>query len=210
MMEFYNPSLPEQEIPLSESEDFATVALKMKGIISRQDQLPYVKRIYRAYLNFKGEPDKLDKGKLSFLDNRLQVKEYRQFASILAQPGLIVNRGIVFIILEITSENKVRVICPPYGFTKSMEGCDIGILLKQGDIWEPVFFYQAKPLEPETSRPKHTVTPSFSSTPLVCLQRSALAKDPHSTCGGGFKRQMCRSWISIVYRYFKTQRGMLI
>ncbi len=161
MMEFYNPSLPEREIPLSESEDFATVALKMKGIISRPDQLPYVKRIYRSYLNFKGEPDKLDKGKLSFLEDRLQVKEYRQFASILAQPGLIVNRGIVFIILEITSENKVRVICPPYGFNKSMEGCDIGILLKQGDIWEPVFFYQAKPLEPGQDRPKHTVTLRF-------------------------------------------------
>jgi hypothetical protein len=170
MMEFYNPNFPEREIPRSEIEDFASTKLKIKGNISRDDQLPYIKRIYRAYLNFKGEPDtlnskeeseKLEKRKVSFLDDKLQVKEYRQFASILAQPGLIVNRGIVFVVVEITSENKLRILCPPYGFTKSMEGCDIGILLKQGDIWEPVFFYQAKPLEPGQDRPKHNVILRF-------------------------------------------------
>ena len=161
MMEFFNPALPEREIPLNESRDFATKSLEIRGIIRKVDQTPYVSRIYRAYLNFMGEPDKLDKEKVSFLDDKLQIKEYRQFASILAQPGLITNRGIVFIVLEITSENKVRVVCPPYGFNRSMEGCDIGILLRQGDIWEPIFYYQAKPLESGQDRPKHTVTLRF-------------------------------------------------
>jgi len=161
MMEFFNPSLPERDIPLNESRDFATKSLEIRGIIRKVDQTPYVSRIYRAYLNFMGEPDQLDKGKLSFMDDKLQIKEYRQFASILAQPGLITNRGIVFLIVELTSENKLRIVCPPYGFNRSMEGCDIGILLRQGDIWEPVFYYQAKPLEDGQDRPKHTVTLRF-------------------------------------------------
>lgn len=161
MMEFFNPSLPEREIPLNEIRDFATTSLEIRGILRRIDQIPYISRIYRSYLNFKGDPDKLDKGKLSFLDDKLQTKEYRQFASILAQPGLITARGIVFLILEVTSQNTVRVVCPPYGFNRSMDNCDIGILLKQGDIWEPVFYYAAKPLEEGQDRPKHTVTLRF-------------------------------------------------
>jgi hypothetical protein len=76
MMEFYNPSLPEREIPLNEIRDFATTSLEIRGNIRRIDQTPYVSRIYRAYLNFKGDPEKMDKGKLSFMDDKLQVKAW--------------------------------------------------------------------------------------------------------------------------------------
>lgn len=160
-MEFYNPNFPKRLVPLAEIRDFATTNLEIQGLARRPDLNPYITRLYYSYLNFKGEPNKLDEGKLSFLDDKKQVKEYRQFASFLAQPGLITNRGIVFIVLEITAENKLRVVCPPFGFNKSMEKCDIGILLRQGDIWEPVFYYKTEPLIEGQKKPKHTVTLRF-------------------------------------------------
>ena len=74
------------------------------------------------------------------MDDSTKIKEYRQFANLLAQPGIITDRGIVFIVLEILPNKTLRVDCPPYGYTEAMKNMDIGFLLHENDIWEPIFY----------------------------------------------------------------------
>lgn len=105
----------------------------------------YIQRIYQAYTMFMGgnprHPDVL-----GFLNDPTAVKQYRQFAPILAQPGLLSERGILLIVLELRKDGSFEVLCPPYGVSQANHFCDIGFLfhkiLEKGDIWEPIFYTQ--------------------------------------------------------------------
>jgi len=136
MLEFFDLKTPDRGPTTNELREFATKKLQLLRI----QQNPFLSRIWRAYTHFK---DDLYSTKVmeapSFLENHQTVKEYRQFAQIFAQPGLVTERGIVFIILDISDDSKVTVKCPPYGFTDSMKSCDIGILLHKNGFWEPIF-----------------------------------------------------------------------
>ncbi len=145
MMEFFDPRFPERAVIPNEIRDFASKRLK----ITRKDQLPYITRIYKSFLHF-----------MSFLDDTSAIKEYRQFASLLAQPDTITPRGIVFIILDIQADESIKVICPPYGYNETMRNADIGILLHRGDIWEPIFYTDNR-LPTATEAAKHFVTIRF-------------------------------------------------
>jgi len=160
MMEFFDPRYPERVVPLNEIRDFASKRLQIK----QKDQIPYVTRIYKAYLNF-----------LRFLDDKSAVKEYRQFASLLAQPDTVTMRGIVFIILDIQSDDSIKILCPPYGYNETMRNADIGILLHKGDIWEPIFYTDNR-LPTATEGARHFVTMRFQkarevSWPPILLKR---------------------------------------
>jgi len=145
MMEMFDPRYPERAVLTNEIQEFASRRLQIK----RKGQLPYVTRMYRSYLHF-----------VSFLEDTSATKEYRQFASILAQPDIVTPRGIVFIVLDIQPDESIRVICPPYGYNETMRNADIGILLHKRDIWEPIFYTDNRlPTSTETAR--HFVTLRF-------------------------------------------------
>lgn len=98
-------------------------------------------RFYISYRNFE-----------NWLFDDSQQKEYRQFASLLAQPNFLFrgnqeNRpGITFIVLDITEDNKVKVRCPPYGFNPVLHANnDIAFLIHHySGVWEPIVYVDTR------------------------------------------------------------------
>lgn len=127
VLEFYDASLPVP--PEAEMRRWAASELD----VDLSDTNKYaVQRLYVSYKNFTEV----------FLPSTDQLKQYRQFADLFAQPGLMGN-GIVFIVLDIDQEDKVHVRCPPYGFNIQQYGnCDIGFLMHHyTGVWEPIFYF---------------------------------------------------------------------
>jgi len=137
MLEFYTPALSNEQYTAAELTRFAVRNLNPK----RSQQYPYIARIKKSYDNF-----------MNFLNNPKKLKEYRQFAHLLAQPnifmpalitkqGVRIDRpGILFVVIEMTDETNYTIRCPPFGITETMESCDIGFLIHREEIWEPLFF----------------------------------------------------------------------
>jgi hypothetical protein len=137
MLEFYMPTLSNEQYTAAELTRFAVKNLNPK----RSQQYPYIARIKKSYDNF-----------MNFLNNPKKLKEYRQFAHLLAQPnifmpalitkqGVRIDRpGILFVVIEMTDDTNYTIRCPPFGVTETMESCDIGFLIHREEIWEPLFF----------------------------------------------------------------------
>jgi hypothetical protein len=87
-------------------------------------------RIWKSYHHFLG-----------FLESD-KPKEYRQFAQMLALPGLVASRGLVFIVLELNEKNELAVRCPPFGYNLEQYGSsDFAFLIhRTSGIWEPIFY----------------------------------------------------------------------
>jgi len=116
-------------------------------------------RIWKSYHHFLG-----------FLESN-QLKEYRQFAQMLALPGLVATRGLVLIVLELNQKNELSVRCPPFGYNiEQYSSSDIGFILhRSSGIWEPIFYSLNK-----------AETPRFraSHQPEITFQRSLEAGWP--------------------------------
>lgn len=134
MLEFNSSKLPKEldkdHLTQPVLASFASTRLNIKS-----SNLFHIRRIYQSYAMF-----------LRFLEDKNAVKQYRQFAPLLAQPGLLSVRGILFVVLEIRRDGSFTVICPPFGVTAAQMSCDIAFLfhkvLEKGDIWEPIFHTQ--------------------------------------------------------------------
>ena len=129
VLEFYDPNYEIKDVI-----NKAVWADKHLNIDYNENNKEEVERIIKSYYKFK-----------EFLYSDSTTKEYRQFASLLAQPGLIQgdNRpGINFIVIDIKDNNTVSIRCPPYGFNKDyMERNDIAFLIHHySGSWEPIFF----------------------------------------------------------------------
>lgn len=113
-----------------------------------------VERFYISYNSFLGWLDTEKGYTKGWIEQEDTMKEYRQLASLLAQPNFILRLpnmdvkdeeaqrpGITFIVLDITADNKLEVRCPPYGFNQGVHGDnDIAFLLHHhSGIWEPIF-----------------------------------------------------------------------
>ena len=137
MLEFYTPALSNEQYTAAELTRFAVRNLNPK----RSQQYPYIARIKKSYDNF-----------MNFLNNPKKLKEYRQFAHLLAQPNIFMpalidkqgtkldRPGILFVVIEMTDDKNYTIRCPPFGVTETMESCDIGFLIHREEIWEPLFF----------------------------------------------------------------------
>jgi hypothetical protein len=116
-------------------------------------------RLWKSYHHFLG-----------FLDSP-QVKEYRQFAQMLALPGLVATRGLILIVLELNEKNELSVRCPPFGYNvEQYSSSDIGFILhRSSGIWEPIFYSLNK-----------AETPRFKAShqPEITFQRSLEAGWP--------------------------------
>lgn len=89
-----------------------------------------VLRIYKSYHRF-----------LTFLDTP-ELKEYRQFAQMLALEGILTTRGLVLIVLELNEKNELSVRCPPFGYNiQQYANADVAFILHRSTgIWEPIFY----------------------------------------------------------------------
>lgn len=131
VLEFYDPNYDIKEVT-----DKAVWADKNLNIEYNENNKEEIDRIIKSYYKFK-----------EFLISDTTTKEYRQFASLFAQPGLLqagIGRpGINFIVIDIKEDNSVSVRCPPFGYHKQyMKNNDIAFLLHHySGTWEPIFYF---------------------------------------------------------------------
>ena len=176
VLEFYDPGDPgptreelrlwisrELQIDLNESNEDAAM------------------RIWKSYHHFLG-----------FLESE-KPKEYRQFAQMLALPGLIASRGLILIVLELNEKNEMTVRCPPFGYNlEQYSASDIGFILhRSSGIWEPIFYSYNRAQTPRFPA-KHQPEISFQRSleagwPSVVKQRvNEFTRQCHSIGRGAY------------------------
>ena len=141
VLEFYKPSDP---VP-QDSELRIWVFRELEVDLSAENKEAVI-RLWKSYHRFQG-----------FITSTTSesLKQYRQFAHLLALPRLITTRGFVCIILDINEKDEVEVRCPPYGYNlEQYSGSDILFLLHHySGVWEPIFYsmnQRASPRFPES------------------------------------------------------------
>lgn len=120
-------------------------------------------RLWKSYHRFMG-----------FLDST-KPKEYRQFAQMLALPGVLTPRGLVFIVLELNEKDELSVRCPPFGYNvEQYSSSDVAFILhRSSGIWEPIFYSEnRKDKGREVHRPEITFQVSLEAGwPAIVKQR---------------------------------------
>lgn len=126
VLEFYDPSDPGPS--LEELKLWLSRELQVDLNATNQDAAI---RIWKSYHRFMGY----------FLDST-EPKEYRQFAQMLALPGLIAPRGLILIVLELNDKNELNVRCPPFGYNvEQYSSSDFAFILHRSNgVWEPLFY----------------------------------------------------------------------
>lgn len=154
VLEFYDPG-----DPAPSDGDLRTWVNRELQIDLSASNKDAALRIWKSYHHFLG-----------FLDSP-RVKEYRQFAQMLALPGLVATRGLILIVLELNEKNELSVRCPPFGYNiEQYSSSDIGFILhRSSGIWEPLFYSLNK-----------AETPRFKAShqPEITFQRSLEAGWP--------------------------------
>ena len=152
-------------------------------------------RAFMAYRSFQ-----------AWLASDETVKEYRQFAHLFAQPGLLATAtrrvaetgaavtqmrrpGILFIVLDILRSGEVRVRCPPYPMgAEAFQRADIGFLAHHwSGVWEPIFYADNRSLG---ERDLHTFHLTFAAAqrdrwPAAVKQRVQEFAQSCATAGSG-------------------------
>ena len=173
VLEFYDPGDPgpsEQDLRLWVSRE-----LQIELSPSNKDA---AMRIWKSYHHFLG-----------FLESN-QVKEYRQFAQMIALKGLLSPRGLVLIVLELNEKDELKVRCPPFGYNiEQYSTSDIAFILhRSSGIWEPIFYSENRP---QTARfravhqPEITFQSSMEAWPPIVKQRVAEFKQQCQGIGRG-------------------------
>lgn len=148
VLEFYDPGDPgpsEQDLRLWVSRE-----LQLELSAANKDA---AMRLWKSYHHFLG-----------FLEST-QVKEYRQFAQMLALPGLVSTRGLILIVLDLDEKGELKVRCPPFGYNiEQYSQSDIAFILhRSSGIWEPIFY---------TANRAATARFKASHQPEITFQRS--------------------------------------
>jgi hypothetical protein len=135
LFDFYDPMTPDPK-QIGIIREFAQKRLLVDFLVGTPKEL--VIRAWKGFMAFT-----------AFMGDTTKVKEYRQFANMLALPNLFQwedfsdiqrSNGILFIVLEVGHDNSVEVRCPPYGVSKTTLNCDVAFILHYASgIWEPLF-----------------------------------------------------------------------
>jgi len=168
MLEFYEPG--SQEISDEELKRWSQKELGKSLNMSNKDALLRLRLSYDRFI------DRLDSDDL---------KQYRQYAQMLALPGLLKSRGpeggggLLLIVLELNEANELSVRCPPFGYNEeAYASSDIGFILhRSSGIWEPIFFSSNRPATAER-RARHLPELTFQRSledvwPKIVQQRVA-------------------------------------
>ncbi len=153
-LEMYDPATgrPKPE-EMGQVREWSRKYLGIRKVTTNNEEL--VIRAFMSYRYFQG-----------WLSSDQTIKEYRQFAHLFAQPGILQTGplrvaetgvavpefrrpGILFVVLEIQKTGELRVRCPPYPVSKDAFGrADIGFLLHHwSGVWEPLFYVDNRALE---------------------------------------------------------------
>jgi len=132
--EFYNKCEKKNQNDLRKwgSENLGMASFEASNI-------PALERLMNSYECFE-----------SYLNDPTQRKDVRIFYNALSTPGILMMRGILFIILEVTVEDTIvkkgdktefnrdikldRVRCPSYPLTSKQQNADIGFLIHYTEI----------------------------------------------------------------------------
>lgn len=153
VLEFYDPAF-ESPMPLQLSK-WAYDELGIEDVNDRnRDALT---RLWKSYEKFK-----------NFIESSTTLKEYRQFAQVLALPRLITSRGLVCIVLDINEKEEIEVRCPPYGYdSEQYAGSDIVFLTHHySGVWEPIFYTDNRPATAQFAE-RHESTIAFQRAQKV-------------------------------------------
>lgn len=135
VLEFYNP----QDAPPTDTEFDLWIKRNVPRagkIVKNTIKYDYLIRLYNSYKNFE-----------AFIETPTRRKELRQFVHILAEPGVLTERGITIIVLDYTgppnsTDTEIRVRCPLQAYAAAnYVGNDIAFLTHdEKGIWEPLIF----------------------------------------------------------------------
>ena len=125
VLEFYDPGDPGPK-----REDLRFWASRQLQIDLNDSNQDAAMRIWKSYHHFLG-----------FLQSD-KPKEYRQFAQMLALPGVVTPRGLVLIVLDLNEKDQLTVRCPPFGYNiEQYSSSDFAFILhRTSGIWEPIFY----------------------------------------------------------------------
>jgi hypothetical protein len=127
-----------------------TARLQIPGSKKRK----VMERFYLSYNSFMGWLEGESGYSKGWIERDDTMKEFRQLASLLAQPDFILRLpnmddtgedglrpGLTFIVLDVDAANKLQVRCPPYGFNKGVHlNNDVAFLMHHhSGVWEPIF-----------------------------------------------------------------------
>ena len=136
VIEFYNPTDPPP--PENELESWAEIHL---GVEIKATNKFYIERLYNSYNRF-----------IHFLEDPSRPKELRQFAHILAEPGVLTDNGITIIVVDYSgnpndSKTTINIRCPLQGYSSyQYENNDIVFLTHDpSGIWEPLIYTDNTP-----------------------------------------------------------------
>jgi len=96
---------------------------------------PHVIRLYKAWSTY-----------MAYLADDKKGKQLRHIEHVMAQPGILMPRGLLFVVLEMNpATEKIEVICPSFGIPTSSVFGDVPIAFlwhnRQDDSWEPLVLY---------------------------------------------------------------------
>ena len=170
MLEFYNADIEIPKVVKSvkageeKMEEFSLESWARENLqitYSESNKL-YIERIFKSLINFE-----------AYIRSTDRLKEYRHFAHFLASPlPISQNRGILYLVLDYSEDNKVTVRCPPFGYDEEKHrNCDYGILLRHySGYWEPIFYVKNR---------SHTQTSTaFSRSDLIFQAVDETSSDP--------------------------------
>ena len=93
----------------------------------------HVVRLYKAWITY-----------LKYLADPKEPKQLRHIEHLLAQPGTIVNRGLLLVTLEQRGD-KIQVVCPSFGIPMASVFGDVPVAFvwhdRRDESWEPIVLY---------------------------------------------------------------------
>jgi hypothetical protein len=94
----------------------------------------HVARLYKAWSAF-----------VAYLADQREPKQLRHIEHMLAQPDVLMPRGMLIVALEQGEDEKVRVICPSFGIPSASIFGDVPVAFmwrdRRLDTWEPIVLY---------------------------------------------------------------------
>jgi len=136
VLEFYDPKDPSPSN--NELEKWAKIHLDVT--IETTNRF-YIERLYNAYNRF-----------IHFLEDPSRPKELRQFAHILAEPGVLTDNGITIIVIDYSGnpndpKTEINIRCPLQGYdSEQYANNDIVFLTHDpSGIWEPLIYTDNTP-----------------------------------------------------------------
>lgn len=187
--EFFNKC---DKKPQNSMREFVGKYVGVDGLTSAN--IPAIERLMNAYECFK-----------DYLDDDSQRKDMRVFYQALSQPGALMTRGVLFMVLEVTVEREVlkvkdgresretevklaKVRCPAYPLSAGQQNADIAFIIHYTEIHRSVSRKQGVPDSIRLSNmgwePLFYVEPSgivgqrFRHKPTLLFQRSQEASWP--------------------------------